>query len=167
MHSLCACSSEDRVFDSDSKDRGFESRQARHVAADDISFAAIYFVNPLSLILSRLPFRQRARSQRLLGCKRARDGSASLATFCGCLQAAAPISSIHPISSGRAALRNPTILWYGGIFTLRGPSSSIKPLSRFYGLGMTKKARRLRCPLLLLLKTTEAVLRGKRRFCGT
>ena len=28
-HSVCACSSVDRVFDSDSKDRGFESRQAR------------------------------------------------------------------------------------------------------------------------------------------
>ena len=33
-----------------------------------------------------LLFRKRARSARLLGCKRPRDGSLSLPPFCGCLR---------------------------------------------------------------------------------
>ena len=45
----------------------------------------LFYKSHRALILLRLLFRQKARSARLLGCKRPRDGSRSLPPFCECV----------------------------------------------------------------------------------
>ena len=51
-----------------------------------------------------LLFRKRARSARLLGCKRPRDGSLSLPPFCGCLRSKL---TDYPTRQGPGATRAP------------------------------------------------------------
>ena len=54
-----------------------------HVGASFISLAPTFFQKSERAHAAAPPFRKRSRSARLLGCKRPRDGSQSLPTFCG------------------------------------------------------------------------------------
>ena len=63
---------------------GFESLQAHHVVADYVSFATTFLLKSHRLTHAVTPpFRKKLRSAHLLSCKRPRDGSLSLPTFCG------------------------------------------------------------------------------------
>ena len=61
----------------------FESYLGNHVDASFISLAGLFYKSHRRAITLRLLFRKRPRSAPLLGCKRPRDGSLSLPTFCG------------------------------------------------------------------------------------
>ena len=61
---------------------GYE--HSHHVVADYVSFATTFLLKSHRLTHAVAPpFRKKSRSAHLLGCKRPRDGSLSLPTFCG------------------------------------------------------------------------------------
>ena len=75
----------------------------------------------------RLLFRKRARSARLLGCKRPRDGSLSLPPFCGCLR-----------SKRTAPAKNSATVCCSGIFFAWG---NTKPAALFRPAGSGRSKR--------------------------
>ena len=63
---------------------GFDPRHRHHVVADYVSFATTFLLKSHRLTHAVTPpFRKKSRSAHLLSCKRPRDGSLSLPTFCG------------------------------------------------------------------------------------
>ena len=96
----------DIAFGYGPKGRGFESLTARHVGASSA------YITPskgwgICLLPLLLLFRKKSRSAPLLGCKRPRDGSLSLPTFCGLLLK--QISILSKVSTSRwiFAFHNP------------------------------------------------------------
>ena len=77
----------DRVLDSDSKGRWFESSRAYHVGTDFAPFRFFISIKNQSHAPSFLLFREKSRSVRLFVCKRTCDGSLSLSTFHRCPKA--------------------------------------------------------------------------------
>ena len=72
-----------------------------------------------------LLFRKRARSARLLGPKRPRDGSLSLPPFCGCLR-----------PKLTASAKNPATVRRGGIF----PQGALPPMWREFSPRCSKNS---------------------------
>ena len=72
----------DRVLDSDSKGRWFESSRAYHVGTDFAPFRFFISIKNQSHTPSFLLFRKRSRLRRLFACKRAHKAFGSLPTFC-------------------------------------------------------------------------------------
>ena len=72
-----------------------------------------------------LLFRKRARSARLLGCKRPHNGSLSLPPFCGCLR-----------PKLTASAKNPATVCRGGIF----PQGALPPMWREFSPPCSKNS---------------------------
>ena len=72
----------DRVFDYESKGRGFESLRARHVVVDYVLFATTFLLKSHRLTHAVAPpFRKKSRSAHLLSLKRPRNGIAVSTNF--------------------------------------------------------------------------------------